>query len=256
VTPPPDDLALLRVQAAASLDARDRIAGCYGATIATCRGGQALWIGAEVPDALAHDLAAAVETAPPAAQPEDPPPALGACAAILTAAIGAPLPVAAGPSYVIPPDLRLASDAAIVCSGEPGVDRLRRANPGNWHPVEWDELLDGRLGPWTIAVDGDRAVSICHTPGPLTDGAGECGVWTEPAFRRRGLAAATAARWVALVRSGRRRLFYSTDFANRSSQRVAARLGLRAIGATWRLHAPKPPPDPRVHPLCSLYRAR
>ena len=37
---------------------------------------------------------------------------------------------------------------------------LRGANPGNWEPVEWDELLDGRLGPWTMVLDGDRAVSI------------------------------------------------------------------------------------------------
>jgi RimJ/RimL family protein N-acetyltransferase len=141
----------------------------------------------------------------------------------------------------------------IVCSGEPGVEQLRDANPGNWMAVEWDELLRGQLGPWAMAHAGGRVVSICHTPGPLRERAGECGVWTAPGYRGRGYAAATVVAWLPLVRSDQRQLFYSTDADNRSSQAVARRLGLREIGWTWRLHPRRPPRGEAVHPLCSLF---
>jgi RimJ/RimL family protein N-acetyltransferase len=129
---------------------------------------------------------------------------------------------------------------------------LRTANPGNWHDVEWHELLDGRLGPWTIVTEGDHAISICHTPRPVTERAAECGVWTDSRFRGRGYAAATAAAWVALVRAPQRYLFYSTEFANLSSQRVAQRLQLRPLGWTWRLHTAREDPRAHWHPLSSL----
>lgn len=143
---------------------------------------------------------------------------------------------------------------AIERSGGSGVDRLRNANPGNWHPIEWDELLRGQLGPWAIATDGDHAISICHTPGPLTERTAECGVWTDPQFRGHGYAAATAVAWVALVRSPRRHLFYSTGADNLSSQRVAQRLRLRELGWTWRLYRAPGDQDDRFHPLCSLHK--
>ena len=159
----------------------------------------------------------------------------------------------AGPSYLIPSDTRFASGVALVRSDGSGVEGLRGANPGNWHPVEWDELLGGRLGPWAIATTGEQAISICHTPGPLTERAAECGVWTDPRFRGRGYAAATAAAWVALVQSPGRHLFYSTDAENVSSQRVARRLSLRELGWTWRLHRARDGKDDRAHPLSSLH---
>jgi RimJ/RimL family protein N-acetyltransferase len=99
--------------------------------------------------------------------------------------------------------------------------------------------------------DGDRVVSIGHTPRPLTPRSAECGVWTDPDFRGRGYAAATAAAWAALVRPTGRELFYSTDADNHSSRRVAERLRLRPIGWTWQLHAPAGE-VPSAHPLSSL----
>jgi len=247
-------MELLGIQAEGSLDGRGRIVDCDGVTIASCDGGLLLWIGTEVPDAVAAELAAAFERATPPAAPSEPPPVLEVCETILASAGGA-MQRSGGPSYVIPPDARFDCDVAIERSDGTGADRLRGANPGNWHPVEWDELLDGRLGPWAIVVQGDQAISICHTPGPLTERAAECGVWTEPRFRGRGYAAATAAAWVALVRSPARTLFYSTDTDNQSSQRVARRLGLRAFGWTWRLRRARGDDGVRLHPLCSLYRS-
>lgn len=247
------DLELLRLQAGASLDHHGRIIGCYGVTIAACDDGQALWIGAKVPDAVASELTAAFDRASPASHPAEPPPALELCAAILASADAA-LQCNAGPSYLIPPDTRFASDVTIERSDGPNVERMRAGNPGNWHPVEWDELLGGRFGPWAIATEGDQVVSLCHTPGPITDRSAECGVWTAPQFRGRGYAAAVTSAWVALARSPQRKLFYSTDAGNLSSQRVAQRLCLRDLGWTWRLRRPKAEPDFQVHPLCSLYQ--
>jgi GNAT superfamily N-acetyltransferase len=243
---------LLHVQDEALFDDRGRIAGCFGVTIASSTDGQALWIGADVPDPLARELTAAFDRSSPASMPSAPPPALERCAQLLASAEAAVHP-RAGPSYRIPAGIQFACDAPIVCSAAADAERLRGANPGNWLPVEWDELLDGRLGPWAIVVHEGQAVSICHTPRPMTERAAECGVWTAPTFRGRGYAAATAAAWAPLVRSDARYLFYSTDSDNRASQRVAARLGLDEIGWMWRLHRPPPLPPVDAHPLSSLH---
>ena len=161
-----------------------------------------------------------------------------------------------GPSFLIEEGTRFSSPVRIERSDGAGRDALRRANPGNWQPVEWNELVDGSLGPWTMALEGERVVSICHTPGPLGPRGAECGVWTDAAFRGRGLAAAVTAEWAALLRPSGRHLFYGTDAENLSSQRVTQRLGLRPLGWTWRLGRARPHGDERVHPLSSLRSVR
>ncbi|WP_066951337.1 GNAT family N-acetyltransferase [Microtetraspora fusca] len=73
-------------------------------------------------------------------------------------------------------------------------------------------------------------------PTPRRTRAGaEAGTWTDPAFRGRGYAAATTAAWAGLLSADCPHLFYSTSADNLSSQRVAGRLGLRAIGRLWKL---------------------
>jgi predicted N-acetyltransferase YhbS len=54
------------------------------------------------------------------------------------------------------------------------------------------------------------------------------------------LVAAVTAAWAALMRPTGRHLLYSVARTNVSSQRVAARLGLRPIGWLWQLAAPRP----------------
>jgi GNAT superfamily N-acetyltransferase len=250
---PQHNLELLRLQRASALDGRGRIVDGDGVTIASCAEGRLMWIGAAVADAVAAELVAAFERAAPPEDPSEPPPALEVCARIL-ASTGDALQRDGGPSYVIRSDAQRACDVEIERSDGIGADRLRGANPGNWHPVEWNELLDGRLGPWAIAIQGERAISICHTPGPFTARAAECGAWTDPRHRGRGYAAATVSAWVELVRSPERTLFYSTDADNLSSQRVARRLGLEAFGWTWRVRRAGRDAGLQVHPLCSLYR--
>jgi RimJ/RimL family protein N-acetyltransferase len=249
----PTDLELLRIWAERSFDGRGRRTGTYGVTVACTPQRQLLWIGDQVPDALAQELESAFAAAAVTTSPDVQPPALERCRQLLEAA--GPLHCEAGPTFVFPDDLDFRLEVPVVRSDaqEPGA--LRNANPGNWGAVEWDELLEGRLGPWAMIVEKEVAVSICHTPGPVTARAAECGVWTHPGFRGRGYGAAVTGDWAAIMRRPGRHLFYSTSATNLSSQRVALRLGLRSLGWTWRLQLLMGDEEDRVHPLCSV-RAR
>lgn len=231
-----NELELLAIQSEGS------IAGWYGVKIASSPAGQALWIGADVPDALATELAATFDP------DQEPAVSLAHCQQLLDD--GRALTSAAGPSYLI--DAVPPSPLHVERSDAPLLPALRDANPGNWHPVEWNELLDGTLGPWAIALDHGLVVSICHTPVPLTARGAECGVWTAPPFRGRGYAAAVVAEWAAILKPSGRHLFYSTRADNYSSQRVAQRLQLRLLGWTWRVGAETDDDTNAVHPLCSL----
>jgi len=230
----PTDLELLGLQAEMVVDDRRRLAGVCGATIGVAPNGQIVVVGSEVSDRLADEIREAVANAPLASAPDIEPPALAACRAILEPAC-APLTVRGGPYYVFDPGVRSEGCGPVVRSDAPPDERLRRLNPGNWRPGEWDDLLDRDLGPWAMLLLDDRVVSICHTPRPMTERAAECGVWTDPAYRGRGYAAEVTATWADILRPSRRFLFYSTDAANLSSQRVAARLELRPIGWTWKV---------------------
>jgi hypothetical protein len=250
---PPTDLELFAIQAEASLDSSGRIAGVHGITIACTRDGQALWIGTEVPERIAAELRALFDSAAPSSDPAQPPPALEPCRHLLEAG-GSSMRLRVGPSWLIPDDVHFAPEVRIERSDAFDGGALRNANPGNWHAIEWDELLDGRLGAWAIALDGLRALSICHTPGPTTRRGAECGVWTHPDVRGRGYAATVTAAWASIMRPSGRYLFYSTDSENVSSQRVARRLDLRPIGWTWKLRPASQPGRDEFHPLSSLRR--
>ncbi len=85
--------------------------------------------------------------------------------------------------------------------------------------------------PWCVAVEGEEVAAIAFAARLGVIGA-EIGVYTFPGFRSRGFAAAVTAEWSSIPSLDGRALFYSTSRSNRSSQRVAARLGLRIIGAS------------------------
>jgi RimJ/RimL family protein N-acetyltransferase len=251
-----NELELLAIQAEGSFDERGRLAGLYGVTVVCAGPGQALWIGADVPDALAGELTTTFARAPAATAAIDagtPPPALALCQRLLERD-GRPLPTRGGALSSMrkrgPPQSRVHIERSDTTRAE----ILRNANPGNWQPLEWNELLDGRLGPWTMAIEDELVVSICHTPRPLSARAAECGVWTRPGFRGRGYAAAVTSAWAELIRPSGRHRFYSTEHDNFSSQNVARRLQLRLLGWTWRLGRAREDEDPRVHPLSSLRR--
>ena len=243
------DLELLNIQAELFVDDHGRIADVCGITIGNAPDGQALWIGADVPEVLASELTRIVESAQIATNPTEPPPALEHCERLLEATLGGRMARHAGPSYVFGTVKRFSSGAHIERSDASSGEGLHDANPGNWGSTEWEELLEGRLGPWAMAIAGGKVLSICHTPLPLIDRAAECGVWTHPDARGRGHAAAVTAEWARIVQPTRRHLFYSTDANNLSSQRVAQRLNLRPLGWTWRIAREEQNSGARVHPL-------
>ena len=83
----------------------------------------------------------------------------------------------------------------------------------------------------------------------MSERAAECGVWTDRNFRGQGHASAVTAAWADILQPTGRRLFYCTDSDNLSSQRVAARLGLRPLGWIWTLaRQPENTAGPR-HPV-------
>ena len=248
------DLELFRIQFEDTLDGNGRAIGTYGAygiAIVCTAERDELWISAEVPDAVAAELTEVFEGAARSTGSAEPP-ALERCRPILERD-GRAMERSGGPSYVFPDGTSFASAVHVERSDTSPRQTLRDANPGNWHPVEWNELLDGTLGPWAIATEGELVVSICHTARPITPRGAECGVWTHPEHRGRGHAAAVTAAWAAAMRPHGRHLFYCTGVANRSSQRVTERLGLRRIGWIWRLQSPRVDDD-NLHPLSSLRR--
>jgi RimJ/RimL family protein N-acetyltransferase len=123
-----------------------------------------------------------------------------------------------------------------VLSGDQRAEALRKENPARsrWSDEEWGLLIDGALGPWAMAVSDGEVVSICHSA-RLSERGAEAGVWTDADCRGRGYAAAVTAAWAGLLEGSGRTLYYSTSAENLSSQRVAARLGLRGMWGMWRL---------------------
>jgi RimJ/RimL family protein N-acetyltransferase len=85
--------------------------------------------------------------------------------------------------------------------------------------------------PWCVAFEGDQIASIAFAAG-LGPESAETGVYTFPAFRGRGYAAAATAGWASLPALRGRTLFYGTSRTNISSRRVTERLGLRYLGAS------------------------
>lgn len=208
--------------------------------------GLAVAIGSDVPDDAADLLLREISSHPQPGDPAAEPPAIAVCRAMLEPAVGA-VELSSGLGYLVAQNTRFASPATIVRSGEVNAGTLlpRVPEPWGWGADEWRALLAGEMGPWAGAVADGVVVSLCHSA-RLTEVAAEAGVWTHADYRGRGLAAAVTAAWSSLFPDDGRRLFYSTSTGNHSSQRVAARLGLRLIGHLWMLSAPETsPPDVR-----------
>jgi hypothetical protein len=69
-----------------------------------------------------------------------------------------------GPSYLIEDTVALPPKVPLIRSDGPDVTAVRDANPGNWGVDEWQDLMEGRLGPWVMATPADRVVSILPHP--------------------------------------------------------------------------------------------
>jgi hypothetical protein len=144
--------------------------------------------------------------------------------------------VGTGVIYQLPNDLQYEHSATIVRgdSAEGAALRARFAKDGM--PTAMVDAGFMGIGdlwePWCVAIEGDEVASIAFAA-RLGDQGVEIGVYTFPKFRARGYAAAVTANWSSMPSLQGRALFYSTSRANRSSQHVASRLGLRMIGASF-----------------------
>jgi GNAT acetyltransferase-like protein len=143
--------------------------------------------------------------------------------------------VEGGPCFVFPDRLAVPGSAPLpiivsTTDGQRTAQHLIR--PDNWQPDEWNELINGRMGEWAMAVHDREPVSICFTPASNATAA-EAGIWTRPDFRGKRLAPAVVAAWSRRERREKTVLFYSTAADNHASQSVARTLGLAPLGWLW-----------------------
>lgn len=238
------ELMAIEVYTLWTTDARGRLVGSRESTpspaphvvIATFAAGRQMALGRDLPENVARALERAFAGAAPGTGSGEPPPAVADCREILKAWRGSGR-LEFGPTYLVHPGVAFTSTVEVVTSADrdrhPSIAE-RNPDVASWAPREWRQLVSGELGPWAMAVVAGRVVAICHAS-RLTERAAEAGVWTDPAFRGRGYAAAATAAWASVLAPSGRWLFYSTSSGNRSSQRVAARLGLREVGWLWKL---------------------
>lgn len=230
------DLIGIEMETLWDFDESGRLLDAHHVVVGATAEGLVAAVGADLPDALARRLEQLLAEATEHHEPGRPPASILRCREVLESA-GERVQLSSGPSYLVPPTVRCTGTAEIIRSDSADARSLRGANPESWTDTEWTDLLDGRLGPWAIATQGGRVIARCVTPVSSQHGA-EAGVWTHPDFRGQGHAATVTAHWASLFSPGSRRLFYSTSAENLSSQRVAARLDLQAIGWLWKLSRP------------------
>lgn len=135
--------------------------------LACARDGMRARIRKQPPPETARMVSAEIESnASPGEDPSAPPTQLEPCRVLLEDALGAAVRLApnSGPSYLIEPGVTFRSSAQLVRSDTRDPTQLRAANPGHWGADEWQDLVNGRLGPWVMARQGERVISICHTP--------------------------------------------------------------------------------------------
>jgi RimJ/RimL family protein N-acetyltransferase len=192
----------------------------------------------DVSEPVAAQVEAVAAASPPWSDPDAPPSCLNEMVALLSA--DGPVEID-GPEIVfaLPNGLAAESAATQVQSDTPEGERLlkRLTRDGLPKSLIHAGFLD--LGdfwwPWCVAMQGDDIAAMAFTP-RLGETGAEIGVFTFPVFRSQGFAAAATAGWASLPSLAGRALIYSTRITNRSSRRVAERLGLHAIGARVRVN--------------------
>lgn len=195
--------------------------------------GQAAITSPALDEHIADQLRGLVEASELPADPAEEPAALAGCVAVLSSR-GA-VEVASGPSFVVEDSPAQVESGNIHRSDQSWPTSLRETRPQSvWAPDDWNDLLDGRYGPWAVIINDAEVVAVCHTARSVPS-AVEAGVWTHPDHRRQGNAAAVTAAWGGIVAGQDRHAFYSTSAENIASQQVARRLGLHPIGWMWKL---------------------
>ena len=202
--------------------------------LAGCRSGNLVRLRHDVGGATADAITALARNEPPWADAAAPPGCLAGLTSLLSREVRVQS-VGRGIVYVLPHDLPVPQSVRMVSGDQPeGRAMLERLGREGMPKALLDAGfpgLDHFWPPWCASLEDGEIAAIAFAARLGRRGA-EVGVYTFPGFRGRGLAAAVTARWSSLAPLARRRLFYSTLTTNRSSQRVAERLGLRRLGST------------------------
>jgi len=187
----------------------------------------------DVEDQIALSLLAIAAEEPPWRDPDVLPQCLGKVIDLLSR-VQPVVTIGPGVTYRLPNGLSYEHPALIVrgdsMEGEQMLARLAERGFPQYMLDAGFKGVGDFWEPWCVALDGDEIASIAFAA-RIGDVGAEIGVVTFPKFRGQGFAAAVTASWSSLPCLNGRALFYSTQRSNRSSQRVAARLGLRLIGA-------------------------
>jgi len=176
----------------------------------------------DLPDDLVEELADAVEREPVHAKlPESP-----ALCDLYGELLERHAPVKnmwTGPAYVIPSQERIPHGVVGITPENAGL--LQESFPD----------VVGRVdlcAPVTALIEDGKAVSVCLSS-CVSPAAHESGVGSVEEYRGRGYAGKVVAAWAESVRKLGRVPFYSTDWDNRASQRVAEKLGAVAFGVDF-----------------------
>ena len=210
---------------------------------AGCSAGNLMRVRHDVDEQIAWELVDLGANEPPLTDPWTLPRCIGKLLDVLSnsappavvAASRIPMTVGAGVIYHLPNRMKYEHAPSIMRGDSPeGAQMVARFEQSGMPQPMLDagfKSVADLWEPWCAAIEGDEVASIAFAARPGDKGA-EIGVYTFPKFRSRGYAAAVTAAWSSLPSLDGRALFYSTSRSNRSSQRVASRLGLRLIGAS------------------------
>ena len=128
-----------------------------------------------------------------------------------------------GPAFVLPPLAPSDPQTVVVTPSTPIHPELVARG---WQPVE--------TAPYVGVIRDGVAVALCYSArsGPE---AAEAGVETAESYRGRGLVEHAVRSWAGAVQATGRHAFYSTQWSNDASRRVAAKLGAVEFGENWHL---------------------
>jgi hypothetical protein len=199
-----------------------------------CRDGNLAVIRADVPGPVARELDLLMASEPPLADPDAEPVHLRAYRDLLRVGV-ASVEHYHGLLWVFPRPLMYEDQTELVLSGTSEGDRLLD-RLGDVLPAslidKGFETPEDLWEPWCIAMVNGEIASIAQTV-RIGRGGAEVGIDTAPVFRGRGLGAATTAGWSRHPDLAQVTCFYSTGRENSSSRRLAERLRLRFLGATF-----------------------
>ena len=182
----------------------------------------------DLPDNLVYDLETLCRDEPLAADLVEPPRVEREIRAILND--HAPVKQEeSGPTYWIPESAQTFQQDARLLT-EANVQLLEKHFP--WKKTT---LSSGNLGPLTMTVDKESAMSICYCA-RITGDVAEAGVETVADSCGKGFASAAVAAWATAVRQCGLLPLYSTSWTNPASLGVARKAGMVHYGDDWAIY--------------------